>query len=160
MEIKITNRILILFISAAFVSVTSALPLGALPGWSGSVPFDYAGTDGRSLSGYIDYAVYNVGDYTGTAPSEGDYVYAYQVFNAVTSDVCIESFSVCLLDGVDVGDIYADSFPDSIEPFAKYFSPDEISPDNASFLFLPAPFGAVIGGGEKSFYLVFSRNTR
>ncbi len=66
---------------------------------------------------------------------------------------------MCVLDGATVEDIYVDQIADGIDPFAEYFSPDVSSPQNASFLFLPAPFGELINNGQHSDYLLFSSDS-
>jgi len=62
---------------------------GPAPLYTGSTPF-LQGT----LSGYVDYAVFNPGQfpYSGYTPTAGEYTYAYQVF--VTGAAPLSSFAV------------------------------------------------------------------
>lgn len=142
---------------AVIASAANALPAGGLPGWSGDVDFGYDGPDGRTLAGQVDYAVYDVVDYPGSAPSGGQYIYAYQIFNSSSSDVGVKSLSVCILEGADVGNINWDDYeaPDGIAPFLEYFSPDPQAAQSADFLFWPYLNGLVESGGH-SVNLLFS----
>src|SRR3954463_7163202 len=69
---------------------------GPAPLYTGSTPF-IQGT----LSGYVDYAVFNPGQfpYSGYTPTAGEYTYAYQVF--VTGTAPLSSFAVLVPGPVD-----------------------------------------------------------
>lgn len=59
----------------------------ALPGWSGTVPYD----NGNNLAGTIDFAVFSAADFnanfSGLGYTPGDaYVYTYQVLNGGTDN--------------------------------------------------------------------------
>jgi len=146
----------LLLVSTLFASAANGLPSsGALPGWEPSImPFDYT-FNGRSLTGDIDYAVYE--EYPGTAPSGGQYVYAYQIINSELSDVSIDSFSVGILEGTSVGDIGSDLYQvaDGVEPSFAYFSPDAQAAQSAIYLFLPH-VGGLVGSAQNSAILLFS----
>jgi hypothetical protein len=64
---------------------------------SGSTPF----TNGGTLSGYVDWAVYNPGTfpYAGYTPTAGELSYAYQIF--VTGSAPVSSFELILTDPAD-----------------------------------------------------------
>ena len=140
-------------------SRVDALPLGDYyDGWGpDSVTFNASG-DGRTMSGRIDFAVYEV--YPDNPLSDGDYIYAYQIFNDSESEVSIDSLSVGLGLGSGVIDIGFDSIGGSeIDPSYSYFSPDIQNPQSALFVFLPSyvPNGSgVIKSGQESAILLFS----
>src|SRR5882672_6049212 len=69
---------------------------GPPPLFTGSTPFS-SGT----LSGYVDYAVFNPGQfpYAGYAPTAGELTYAYQIF--VTGSAPLSSFEMVLTDAAD-----------------------------------------------------------
>lgn len=162
--------LVLLFVAALLVPTANALPTGALPGWSGEVYFDLLGLDGRTLTGWIDYAVYEFGSYPGTVPAGGSYIYAYQIFNQVfnTGDpdnVSIDSFSVGILENAHVGTISYDDYQvsDGVAPYYQYFSPSSQSAQSAIWLFLPdiLPFQGsegLVGSGQHSDILLFSSN--
>ena len=90
--------ILGLFISSsAFAGILAndAVEFGALE--SGSTPF----TNGGTLSGFVDWAVYNPGGfpYGGYSPTSGELSYAYQIF--VTGSAPVSSFELLLHDPAD-----------------------------------------------------------
>jgi hypothetical protein len=160
--VKGKNRIGFLALSLAatlLAQSASALPVsGSLSGWEpDSLSFDYT-YDGRRLTGRIDFAVY--GNYPGTAPSGGQYVYAYQITNDELSDVSIDSFSVGIAEGVGVGDIGSDTYQvtDGVEPSFSYFSPSAQAAQSAIYLFLPH-FEGLVGGGRSSVILAFSSDS-
>lgn len=87
-----------LFISTsayAGVLANDVVEFGALQ--SGSTPF----TNGGTLSGFVDWAVYNPGGfpYGGYAPTAGELTYAYQIF--VTGSAPVSSFEMVLTDPAD-----------------------------------------------------------
>jgi len=67
-----------------------------LPGDTGSTPFNFG-----TLAGYVDYAVFNPGDfpYSGYAPTAGELTYAYQIY--VTGTAPVSSFELALTDLAD-----------------------------------------------------------
>ena len=87
-----------LFISTsayAGVIADDIIDQGALN--SGSTPF----TNGGTLAGYVDWAVYNPGGfpYPGYTPTAGELSYAYQIF--VTGSAPVSSFELVLTDPAD-----------------------------------------------------------
>lgn len=162
MELKKEIRFLIimLLVVTKFAPVADALPIGALSGWSDNVDFDYSGLDGRRLTGQIEYAVYDVVDYPGNAPSGGQYIYAYQITNSQLSDVPVESFSVAILQDAHVGNINWDDYEvnTGVKPSLEYFSPTPEQAKNARFLFLPHLNG-LVEKGDDSVILLFSSNS-
>ncbi len=143
---------------AVLTPAAVALPIeGALPGWEpDTVSFDYS-ADGRTLTGHIDFAVYD--DFPGSFPSDGQYLYAYQIFNSPQSDGPIDSLCIGISEGASVGLIGWDSYQvdDGIEPTYSYFSPSPGSAQGALFMFLPGVIGkGVIEDGDYSVILVFT----
>jgi hypothetical protein len=69
---------------------------GPPPLYTGSTPFSIG-----TLSGYVDYAVFNPGQfpYSGYTPTAGELTYAYQVF--VTGSAPLSSFELALTDPAD-----------------------------------------------------------
>ncbi len=149
------SAMLVMFL---LLNSADALPVdGALSGWEpDTISFDYT-YDGRTLSGQIEYAVYD--NYPGNWLSGGDYIYAYHITNSELSDVAIDSFSLSLFGDVDVGGIGFDSYgvdEDGKEAFA-YFSPDSSTPQSAIYLFMPIPYAeGAIEPGEESLNLLFT----
>lgn len=142
------------------VSSADALPVeGALSGWEpDTISFDYT-YDGRTLSGQIEYAVYD--NYPGNWPSGDQYIYAYHITNSQFSDVAIDSFSLSILEGANVGLLIGhDSYgvTDGIAEMYAYFSPDSFAPQSAIYLFMPEIMGGqgLIESGDESFNLLFS----
>ena len=87
-----------LFISTsayAGVLANDLIEFGAID--SGSTPF----TNGGTLTGYVDWAVYNPGTfpYAGYTPTAGELAYAYQIF--VTGSAPVSSFELVLTDPAD-----------------------------------------------------------
>jgi len=156
---EISCLIIMLFVVTQFETTTNALPAGAMEGWAGTADFEYYGPDGRSLTGQIDYAVYRVENYGGSPPLGGDYIYAYKIINSGSSTVSINSFSVAILQGAEVGNINWDDYEasDGIEPFFEYFSPSPQSPQSAEFLFIAGTTG-LVESGLHSVNLLFSSN--
>jgi hypothetical protein len=69
---------------------------GPPPLYTGSTPFTVG-----TLSGYVDYAVFNPGQfpYAGYTPTAGELTYAYQIF--VTGTAPLSSFEMVLTDPAD-----------------------------------------------------------
>jgi len=69
---------------------------GPPPLYTGSTPFTVG-----TLSGYVDYAVFNPGQfpYSGYTPTPGELTYAYQIF--VTGSAPVSSFEMILTDPAD-----------------------------------------------------------
>lgn len=158
MHLRLTKKYVFLsflFVFALFIPAADALPVGAMGIWSGSVDFYGEHNDG-TLTGHVDWAVYEADDYPGTAPPGGDYVYAYQVFNTGDpqsgSDKAAAHLTVYLLEQADVGTISWDDYDvtDGVEPSNSYFWPDP--PERAIFYF-PS---VVVLPGEWSVNLLFS----
>jgi hypothetical protein len=151
----IFSAILVMFL---LLNSADALPVdGALSGWEpDTISFDYT-YDGRTLSGQIEYAVYD--NYPGNWPSGDYYIYAYHITNSQLSDVAIDSFSLSIFGDVDVGGIGYDGYgvdEDGKEAFA-YFSPDSSTPQSAIYLFMPEPYAeGAIEPGDESLNLLFT----
>jgi len=88
---------------------------------SGSVNFN---VDGK-LDGYIDYAVYEPGDYDGSVTFKNLYVYAYQIFSE-DSAVSIDFFSVGLPSDVQVYNALYDSSTGGIAPSMSLVLPESV----------------------------------
>ncbi len=69
---------------------------GPAPLYTGSTPFTVG-----TLSGYVDYSVFNPGQfpYAGYTPTAGELTYAYQIF--VTGSAPLSSFELVLTDPAD-----------------------------------------------------------
>jgi len=99
----------------------------AMPAWQGTQGFYDVGS-GATLDVDVEYAVYAPGQYglSGTDPSSGaHYVYAYQVFNDLSGNAPVSSFSVGLDPTAPVANIGSDSgsgTPGGTAPTANAFS--------------------------------------
>ena len=99
----------------------------AMPAWQGTQQF-YATSGGATLDVDVEYAVYAPGNYglSGTDPSIGaHYVYTYQVFNDLSGNVPVSSFSVGLDPTANVANIGSDAgsgTPGGTAPTASAFS--------------------------------------
>ena len=150
------SAILIMFL---LLNSADALPgEGSLSGWGPeTISFDYT-YDSRTLSGQIEYAVYD--NWPGGWPSGEYYIYAYHITNSLLSDVAIDSFSLSIFGDVDVGGIGHDSYgvdEDGIEETYAYFSPDSGAPQSAIYIFMPESMGlGLIEPGEESLNLLFT----
>ncbi len=129
-----------------------AMPTGALTGWSGNVPINVVGTDGKTLQGSIDYAVYDSSVFN-PGLTGGQYIYVYQVHNSGQSDVSINHFAVSIKnwDSISVGTINW-SEDGGVTPFMEFFSPDSSNAQSAEFMFL----FDLIDAGDHSNLLAFS----
>ena len=141
-------------------SATAALweDPAAIPGWSGSALFGGfpvpAGGSGV-LNGFVDYAVYSPGTYTGSiAFSDELFVYAYQVSNIESSTVGIDYFSVGLSPDAQVPNVAYDpamsfAIPGGCNPSMHFKLPESVI-----YLYLTDNIGA----GECSMTLLFTSN--
>ena len=84
----------------------TALMKGTTPTFSTSITFGSATYD---FEGYVDYAVYSPSVYSGslTLPSD-EYVYAYQIFNSVNSDVSMDYLAIGLMPGITANNAFSD----------------------------------------------------
>jgi len=149
--------LVLLCVIGLYPSLVNGLPVtGALTGWEPDSVSFYTESNGRTLSGQIDYAVYEYDDYPGTAPAEGQYVYVYQIFNSEQSSVGIDYFSAGILGDVVSGGIGYDFYGagDGVMPNVLYFSPNLENVQSAVYLFLP-PFGGFIESGQHSVLLLY-----
>ncbi len=144
-------RILTLMLMFMIVQKTSAAiwqDPAAMSLYRGSVPF----SSGGALNGFVDYAVYAPGDYSGSVSFSNDrYVYAYQVFNT-NSTVGIDYFSVGLPSIADTPDA-------TYDPAKSYSTAGGINPAMSSklpesviYLYLTDN----ISSGERSTTLLFT----
>jgi len=95
----------------------------AITSMSGRVDFDNLGSP--ALAGFVDYAVYAPGKYSGSMSFPDQFVYAYQLYCDPSSDVVIDFFSVGIRNDVAVGNVlYDDSnpyeLPGGIRPSAQF----------------------------------------
>jgi hypothetical protein len=101
MGMKEIRLLSLLLVVGLFVQSATATILPYSSHYQGSSSFNFSGVKGR-----VDFAVYDTlgtsGDeWTGasfTVPGNGQYVYAYQIFNDVGSAGAIEYFSIMGLD--------------------------------------------------------------
>jgi hypothetical protein len=163
----------LLIVSTVYIQSTSAAiwdDPAAIPEWSGRSSFGGILTASSSaasgtLHGFVDYAVYAPGDYTGSVSFNNDlYVYAYQVSNDSDSTVGIDYFSVGLLPDVSVPDVTFDpsmgyAIPGGINPALTYklpesaiylYSADNIGAGEWSTTFL---FTSIYGPGSSNGYV-------
>jgi hypothetical protein len=123
----------------------------AMPSYQGSVHF----STGLALNGFVDYAVYAPGDYSGSISFNDDlYVYAYQVSNGASSTVGIDYFSVGLSPDVQVPNVAYDpamsyAISEGINPTMHFKLPESVI-----YLYLTDNIGA----GERSMTLLFTSN--
>jgi hypothetical protein len=147
--------LIILFSSSV---IYAALPAGAIGGWSGTVNFNQTAPDGRDMTGHIDYAVYDVSVTQPFAPlPTGDYIYTYQIYNSVSSDVWIDYLSVAILDNVEVLEIGTSNLLAGVDSSFEYFSPSTENAMSANYLFIPSING-LIAPMENSVILYFTSN--
>ncbi len=157
--------LILLSTTVLFVQNAGALPVtGAISGWEpNSISFSYT-QQGLTIDMRIDFAVYEANSYPGQEFAEEQYLYAYQIFNE-GSDVSVDSFSMAILSGADVGEIDSNDYEvvDGIAPLLKYFSPDAQSVQSAIFAFYPdiPPFSSdgCIDPNEHSDILLFTSNS-
>lgn len=145
-----------LAVLAALVLVTNlhAVPTTTLPTgaeMSGSKDFSVSGSDGKLLSGTIEFAVYDTSSSSfNPGLFGGQYVYAYRVLCKEESTASLSQFSVSLLEGSPLGDINRHYYLIAgINPFYEAFGAGNSC---AEFYFLADQ----IGSGENSNLLIFS----
>lgn len=150
----------LLLITALFVENAAATLSRVLPEssyYQGSTYYNDVTSDGSSMRGRIDFAVYDTSTYQNEfvgsdgfqAPGGGRYIYAYQIFNNYNgiSEAAIESFTISSFDGANESDIGAqDDGQDG--KGATYNISQKLWQFN----------GGVLWAGEHSYFLVFSTN--
>lgn len=166
---KIVYLCLLLFATALVQNASATvLPSSSYADghWQGSRFYDIDVISGGSLLGRIDFAVYDtwggnefveVGGFT--APGDGRYIYAYQIFNDhPLSEEAVAYFSVFALSG-DPMDAYEGTIgseedaPDSgIEAGSAYFTESNLQ---AVWLFNDQ----VLTTDEHSWFLIFSSDS-
>lgn len=133
--------------------------------WQGSRFYDVEVISGSFLRGRIDFAVYDTlggNEFVEagfTAPGDGRYIYAYQLFNDYpASEEAVAYFSVFALSG-DPMDAYEDTIgseedvPDSgIEAASAYFTESNLQ---AVWLFTDQ----ILTSDEHSWFLMFSSDS-
>lgn len=125
--------------------ISDRVPFGAVPAFS----------IGGSINGFVDYAVYAPGDYSGSINFNDDlYVYAYQVSNSSSSTVGIDYFSVGLSPDAQVPNVAYDpamsfAIPGGSNPTMHFKLPESVI-----YLYLTDNIGA----GERSMTLLFTSN--
>jgi hypothetical protein len=133
--------------------------------WQGSRFYNIEVVSGSFLRGRIDFAVYDTlggNEFVEagfTAPGDGQYIYAYQIFNDYpASDEAVAHFAVFEVDKNPM-DVYEDSIgsqqddPDSgIEPTSAYFTESNLE---AVWLFADQ----ILMRDEHSWLLVFSSDS-
>jgi len=97
---KYQLRLMILVLSAALPAAQAALThLPESAYYSGRTTYSIDLDNGQILSGRIEFAVYdtqaNPGEFEGTAPGSGRYLYAYQIFNdSGSSNAAVSQFVI------------------------------------------------------------------
>lgn len=143
----------LLFLSTILLQTANGLPVGA----------EYAGTNtyvfsqaSRTLKVDVEYGVYEAATvaWDDSLSLTGNYIYAYEIYNNLSSNVEVSLFSVSILDSVSVLDVGSADWESGVEPFLSYFSPDQINAKSAEFWF--APLTGFIGVGEHSDILFFT----
>lgn len=130
---------------------------------SGSADFDAHGS--AALAGFVDYAVYAPGEYSGSMSFPDQYVYAYQFFNNDTSEAGIDFFSVGVLADITIFNVlddplFAYGVPGGIRPSAQFaltesvlylFQFDNVAADECSDVVLfTSDVGPAMGAGAVS----------
>ena len=155
----------VLLIFLVFSQSAGALPISSH--YWGSTR--YYLTDGVDvLSGQIQFAVYdtlaNPSEYVGlgglglTPPGDGQYIYAYQIFNDQGfNNVAVEYFEIPGLEDVVIDGLGSDQAGDAyaILPDQEYFIPNSSDPTGVVFAFENGVFVA----GEYSAYLVYTSDS-
>ena len=132
----------------------------AMPGWSGresfgGPPVPWPPGDGDRLNGFVDYAVYAPGDYSGSITfSDNLFVYAFQVTNLDSSTIGIDYFSVGLLPAVQVPNVAYDPVMSYAIPGGSNPTMHFKLPESVIYLYLTDNIGA----GERSMTLLFTSN--
>ncbi len=154
----------LLLIAVLFVQTASATiePILKSSYYEGYVFYGTEPDDGY-LKGRIDFAVYDTWDpvygneYIDVgieAPGDGQYIYAYQIFNDYdgVSEEAVAYFALLGIDGNTVNDIGSqEDSAEGIEPGSEYYDEDE---SNVIWKF-DGVDGYIIAG-EHSWFLVFS----
>lgn len=146
--------ILLLIQTASAVLLTSSY-------YDGNVTYDVPWGSG-TLNGVIEFAVYNdrseYESVTGlTAPGDGDYVYAYRIWNTLpTSDEAVAYFSILGLDENNVsgfGSADDADYVDAVQPSDAYF-------DGGDGIWKWSQAGnGLVQLGDNSWLLVYSSNS-
>ena len=160
-----------LFVQNAGAALPAMLPTSSFAdgAWQGEEFYDEDLGDGDFLRGRVDFAVYDSENllfpdesaWVGGVdiPGEGQYIYAYQIFNDYEdiSDEPVWSFAIFGIDGAPL-DVVEDSISSSedpqlgIKPSNEYFSTDRLK--------VVWEFGGgALFAGEHSWFLVFSSNS-
>jgi hypothetical protein len=104
---------------------------------------------GSVLKVDVEYSVYAPGDYPGDDVTSGNaYIYAYQIFNSVQSNVAVDFFSVGILSN-SINFVYTDSdygISGGVDPFAFNF------PQSVGYVFIDD----ALNPGQWSDVLIFS----
>ena len=139
--------------SAALWEDPDAFISGRVP--FGDLPIATVIPNINEFFGFVDYAVYAPGDYSGSITFSDDlFVYAYQVTNTPGSTVGIDYFSVGLLPAVQVPNVAYDpamsyAIPGGSNPTMHFKLPESVI-----YLYLTDN----IGEGERSMTLLFTSN--
>jgi hypothetical protein len=113
---------------------------------------------GGNLQGTIDWAVYETADYTSDmgfdAPDPAsDFVYIYQVNNALDSDYGVSYFSILGVDETNTSGQTYEDYAGGVEPGEQYLDETE----GAVWKWLPSANGYIIQD-DHSWLLVLSSN--
>ncbi|MBN1795689.1 MAG: PEP-CTERM sorting domain-containing protein [Sedimentisphaerales bacterium] len=151
---KTLRALCLLLLILLLVQTASALLTSSH--YNGYVYFDVPwGDEGGTLNGVIEFAVYdNRSEYesnTGlTAPGEGDYIYAYKIWNTLpTSDEAVAYFSILGLDENEITGFGYDDDGGNAEPQDAYF-------DSGNGVWEWSIDNGFIQLGDNSWLLVFS----
>lgn len=134
----------------------------------GSTSYSYSGS-GKTLSGTIDYAVYDRQStaysdaFSGalTSQNAGRYIYAYQVFNNVgANNVAVDYLAFGIIDA-KVYEITTDGDASMQDSFMNYFTsadgPKSSSTTAKEDCYAAAyNFAGTLGAGETSYFLIFT----
>jgi hypothetical protein len=174
-EMKKIRLLSLLFVSALFVQNAAAALLPYSSYYQGRSYFSDADA---GITGHVDFAVYDTWSAYGnewvgadfTAPGNGRYIYAYQVFNDSASTTAIGAFTIMGLGGIPHILVGIDTmtsqnpwerFPlitEGVEPNGTSVNigdPNSSIPTQATWKFW-GPTGALLVADEYSWFLIFS----
>jgi hypothetical protein len=164
MGMKRIRLLSLLFVAALFVQNAAATILPYSSHYQGRSYFNFSG-----VTGHVDFAVYDTSGSSGdewagagfTAPGDGQYIYAYQIFNDVGSAAAIEFFSIMGVDNHVLDGIFTmntqnpwENYPLITEGVAptNSFPNTNLEETRATWEFA----GGILIADEYSWFLVFS----
>jgi hypothetical protein len=170
MGMKRIKLLSLLFVATLFVQNAGATLLPYSSHYQGRSYFDDPAT---SVTGHVDFAVYDTGgpygnEWTGAgfaAPGDGQYIYAYQIFNDAGSADAIEFFTILGLDDPPTPHHLAGvATMDSQNPWENYPLITEGAAPTGTRVNLDDPptratwefAGGILVADEYSWFLIFS----